>query len=114
MHCKIQLVKCSDDGREENVTDVITLNKDCQRIEHLGSTLAEAKQLLTTIQQHLLQQQVCTFLAEHSECDDCGAPLRIKGQHTRTFRTLFGTFKLSSPRLYTVAVSAARPPHFAR
>jgi hypothetical protein len=36
MHCKIQLVTCTDDGYEEIVTDVIFLKKDCQRIEHLG------------------------------------------------------------------------------
>jgi hypothetical protein len=50
MYCKIQLVMCTDDGREETVTDVLTLTKDSQRIEHLGLTLAEAKQLLTIIQ----------------------------------------------------------------
>ena len=37
MHCKIQLVMRTDDGHEETVMDVITLKKDCQRIEHLGS-----------------------------------------------------------------------------
>ena len=112
MQCKIQLVMCSDDGREEIVTDVIILKKACQCIEHLGLTLAEAKQLLNTIQQHLLQQQVSAFLAERFECDDCGAPLRMKGQHTRTFRTLFGTFKLSSPRLYHCACQRRKTTTF--
>jgi hypothetical protein len=32
--------------------------------------------------------------------DDCGATLQPKGQHTRTFRTVFGTVTLPSPRLY--------------
>jgi hypothetical protein len=100
MHCKIQLVMCTDDGREETVTDGITLTKDCQRIEHLGLTLAEAKQLLTTIQQQRLEQQVDTLLASRSHCTACGTALKVKGDHTRTFRTLFGTFKLSSLRLY--------------
>src|SRR5262245_23294292 len=36
MRVKLQLVMCSDDGQEETVTDVITLNKNSQRIEHLG------------------------------------------------------------------------------
>jgi hypothetical protein len=56
--CKLQLVMCTDDGREEIVMDVVTLQKDSQRIEHLGLTLAEAKQLLTMIQQRLLEQQI--------------------------------------------------------
>ena len=55
MRVKLQLVLCSDEGQEETVTDVITLNKNHQRIEHLGLTLAEAKQLLSTLQQHLLR-----------------------------------------------------------
>ena len=47
MRVKLQLVMCSDDGHEETVTDLVTLKKDSQRIEHLGLSLKEAKQLLT-------------------------------------------------------------------
>jgi len=36
MRVKLQLVMCNDEGDEETVTDVITLNKNTQRIEHLG------------------------------------------------------------------------------
>ena len=54
MRVKLQLVMCSDDGHEETVTDIVTLKKDCQRIEHLGLTLKEAKQLLKTTQQRRL------------------------------------------------------------
>ena len=46
MRVKLQLVMCNDQGDEETVSDVITLNKNHQRIEHLGLTLAESKQLL--------------------------------------------------------------------
>src|SRR6266581_7660546 len=100
MRVKLQLVMCSDDGREETVTEIVTLKKDSQRIEHLGLTLKEAKQLLNTIQKRLLHHQVEAFLDGCSTCLDCGAPLKAKGSHTRSFRTLFGTFKLSSPRLF--------------
>ena len=100
MRVKLQLVMCSDDGREETVTDLVTLQKDSTRIEHLGLSLKEAKQLLTTIQHRVLQRQVDTFLDAHSTCQDCGTPLKVKGYHSRSFRTLFGTFKLASPRLF--------------
>jgi len=100
MHVKLQLVMCSDDGHEETITDIVTLQKDSQRIEHLGLTLREAKQLLNTIQRRLLQHQVDAFLEACSTCPDCGTPLKVKGYHSRSFRTLFGTFKLSSPRLF--------------
>jgi hypothetical protein len=76
------------------------LQKDHRRLEHLGLTLAEAKQLLTTIQHRVLQRQVDTFLHACSTCKDCGTPRKVKGYHTRSFRTLFGTFKLRSPRLF--------------
>src|SRR5499433_2377750 len=93
MRVKLQLVLCSDEGQEETVTDVITLYKNNERIEHLGLTLAESKQLLSTIQRHLLQQQVHTFLDSCSTCPDCGMPLKLKAHCSRSFRTLFGTFK---------------------
>ena len=57
MRVKLQLVISHDDGHEETVTDVITLTKNHQRIEHLGLSLAESKQLLGTLQRHILQQQ---------------------------------------------------------
>jgi hypothetical protein len=99
MRVKLQLVICHDEGHEETVTDVITLNKNHQRIEHLGLTLAESKQLLSTLQRHLLQQQVDTFLDARSTCPDCGTPLTLKAHGSRSLRTLFGTLKVYSPRL---------------
>jgi hypothetical protein len=62
-------------------------------------TLAEAKQLLSALQRHLLQYQVETFLDPYSTCPDCGARLKVKAYASRSFRTLFGTCKLDSPRL---------------
>jgi len=99
MRVKLQLVMCNDEGHEETVTDVITLNKNNQRIEHLGLTLSEAKQLLSTTQRHLLRQQVDAFLDTCADCPDCGMPLKRKARASRSFRTLFGTCKFSSPRL---------------
>jgi len=100
MRVKLQLVLCSDDGQEQTVTDVVTLQKDCQRIEHLGLSLKEAKQLLHTIQHRVLQRQVDTFLDACSTCQVCGTPLKVKGYQSRSCRTLFGIFKLASPRLF--------------
>src|SRR5215472_14423460 len=77
------LVMCNDQGEAETVTDVITLNKNHQHIEHLGLTLAESKQLLSTLQRHLLQQQVNTFLDTCADCPDCGTPLHLKAHSRR-------------------------------
>jgi adenine-specific DNA-methyltransferase len=75
---KLQLVMCSDDGHEETVTDIVTLKKSHKRIEHLGLTLAETKQLLKTIQQRLLQQQVDAFLTSRSTCPAAAPHSRSK------------------------------------
>ena len=94
MRITLQLVICHDDGHEETVTDVITLNKHNQRIEHLGVSLAESKHLLSTLQRHILQQQVDTFLDTHSTCPDCGAPLRLKAHGSESREMLGVTAKL--------------------
>src|SRR5437870_13874111 len=98
MRVKLQLVMCNDEGDEETVTDVITLNKNNQRIEHLGLTLSEAKKLLSTTQRHLLRQQVDALLNTYSDCPDGGTPLHQQAGSIRSCRTLFGTFQLYSPR----------------
>jgi len=99
MRVKLQLVLCSDDDHEETVTDIVSLKKDYHRIEHLGLPLAESKQLLKHIQKKRLQQQIDRYLKTPSQCPDCESPLKAKHYTNRLFRTLFGTFKLPSPRL---------------
>ena len=77
MRVTLQRVLC-DDGQEATVTDVVTLQKDHRRIAHLGLTLAEAKQLLTTMQHRVLQRQVATVRDACSTCQDCGTPLKVQ------------------------------------
>jgi hypothetical protein len=38
MRIKLQRVICTEDGQAETTTEIITLQKDAQRIEHLGLT----------------------------------------------------------------------------
>jgi hypothetical protein len=100
MKVKMQLVMCDDEGHEETITDVVVLEKACQQIEQVGLTLAEAKTLLTALQQRIVERQVAAFLSVHRHCQACGQVLRMKGHHSRTFRTLFGTITCTSPRLH--------------
>ena len=95
----VQLVVGEDDGREETITDVVILEKTCQQLEQGGLTLAEAKTLLQTLQQHLVERQATACVAMRTHCQACGASLPTKGHHALTFRTLFGTIRLTSPRL---------------
>ena len=100
MRLKVQLVICADDERPDTIHDVAMLEKDCHRIEQLGLTLSEAKQLLTQLQQRVVAYQASVFVTTRSNCDACGAPLPRKEETTRGLRTLFGTVLLPSPRLY--------------
>jgi hypothetical protein len=100
MRVKVQVVIQADDGGPDTTHDIASLEKDCQRIEQLGLTLAEAKQLLTQLQQHLVARQAVAFVTTRLQCEACGAPRRRKEQTTRVLRTLFGTVLLPSPRLY--------------
>jgi hypothetical protein len=96
MRVKLQLVLCPDDSQEETVTDVAALQTDCQRIEHLGLTFREVKQLLHTIQKRLLHHRIDAFLDAYSTCPNCGVPLNGKGDHRRSLYPVFGTFALRS------------------
>ena len=72
MKLTVQFVVCDDDGHEETFTDVVVLEKACQRIAHLGLALAEAKQTLTALQKRLVEQQSAAFVAAHWQCEHCG------------------------------------------
>src|SRR5713101_3463600 len=100
MRLKVQLVISADDDGTDTIHDVAVLEKDCQRLEQLGLTLAEAKQLLTRLQQHVVAHQATAFVTTRSHCQACGTPLQRKEQTTRVLRTLFGTVLLTNPRLY--------------
>ena len=100
MRLKVQLVIRADDDGTDTIHDVAVLEKDCQRIEQLGLSLAEAKQLLTQLQQHVVAYQAAAFVMTRSHCQACGTPLQSKEETTRLLCTLFGTVLLTSPRLY--------------
>jgi hypothetical protein len=52
-----QRVLGCNEGQEETITDVLTLDKNRRRLAHLGLTLAEAPQLLSTLERYRLPQQ---------------------------------------------------------
>src|SRR5437867_10279646 len=96
---KLQLVAVADDDEQVSIDDVAVLNKDCERLEHLGLSLAEAKTLLLQLQHQILTRQIAAFLAARVACPTCGRARGIKDHKTITFRTLFGKLDLASPRL---------------
>ena len=47
MQFKVQPLLCANEGHEETTHEIAILEKECQRIEYRGLTLAEAKQILS-------------------------------------------------------------------
>lgn len=101
MKIKVQLIIESDSGNTEVVNQIEEWQRDKPlQASNLGLTLAESKQLLGNIQQTLVEEQIKQYQQEQSRCSDCDKKLNSKGSHSLTYRTLFGTLKLNSPRLF--------------
>jgi hypothetical protein len=101
MKIKVQLVIESDNGNSPQVYQVGEWQRDEPlHSSNLGLTLAESKQLLGNIQQTLVEEQIDRYQQKQSRCSDCDRQLRHKGTHSLIYRTLFGTLKLNSPRLF--------------
>jgi hypothetical protein len=49
LHFKVQLVAVADDDQQVSLEDLIVLDKEHERPEQLGLTLAEAKTLLLDV-----------------------------------------------------------------
>ena len=96
MRCKLQMVMETEGG--EMIREVACIERDALAIETVGLSLAEAKALLSGVQQTLVEQQIAEHLQQHRNCPDCGRILLSKGAHRLVFRTLFGNLELKSPR----------------
>jgi len=68
------------------------------RLETLGLTLEESKQVLQELQRMMIGQQVEAYLDEQRACPDCGKQRHIKQSGTAPFRTLFGLIVVPNPR----------------
>ena len=67
----VQLVSVAEDG-SESAEDLLVLTKAHERLEQLGLSLAEGKQLLGEVQRRVVQQQATAFLATHTGWPTCG------------------------------------------
>ena len=117
MRIEVNLRIVSDDGEIlcDDATVLATVKRH-DRLEAIGLSLDEGKDLLAGAQQHLVAAQAEAFVAANRCCDHCGRSLRRKGRTMLTFRTPFGNMPIDSPRLYRChcagAASAAGPQTF--
>ncbi|MBV9491885.1 MAG: hypothetical protein JO069_19490 [Verrucomicrobia bacterium] len=66
--------------------------------QEIGLTLAEAKQLLANLQQHLVEWQVGQHAAACRPCAHCQKPRPLKDYRLRRLQSLFGTTEFRAPR----------------
>ena len=73
---------------------------DCGELDAgtVGLQLAEAKQILASVQEVMVAEQVRACLDARGPCPDCGQARRHKDARTITLRTVFGRLRLESPR----------------
>jgi hypothetical protein len=95
----VKLVTEFESGETTEV-EVARLERDERAgLADLGLRLAEAKQLMATIQAEIVPAQV-TVAGEHRRtCVACEGELASKGHYTATFRSLFGDVPLRIRRL---------------
>ncbi len=101
MLIKIQVVieTSGEDGLEPVIEEIARVERADLKIETLGLSLAEAKEIVANIQKAVTSQQVVEHLEQHRHCPHCDSKYLQKGSHRLVFRTLFGKLKLTSPRL---------------
>ena len=100
MRVQVKLRILSDDGTLISEDEVLHLDKASDQIETIGLSLAEAKTLMASTQNHLVSAQAAAYVAKHRCCTTCGRRLRSKGHSSLVFHTAFGVLHLNSPRYY--------------
>jgi hypothetical protein len=98
MKCKVQVIMETETG--EHIQEIACLERNTLRLEDVGLTLAEARNLLAGLQKATVEQQISEYSAAHQSCPYCGQVLHHKGSHQITFWTLFGNVEVQSPRLF--------------
>ena len=101
MQFKIQLTIINPENGKENTKEIISLNKQSDRLEDIGLSLAESKSILKALQEKITEYQCDDFVESNRACGACDKIYRKKGNYPIVLRTLFGDLSISSPRFYT-------------
>lgn len=97
MQFRIEVVAVAEDGTECR-QELATLTRSESRLETVGLTLAEGKQVLQQLQQTVIERQVGTYLDQQRACPHCSKQRRLKQAAPAPFRTLFGLVEVHNPR----------------
>ena len=110
MRVSILLQITADDGTASAAEEITAFEKQTERPEDLGLSLAEGKAMTAAIQHQLVKAQVTSWAERHRCCEACGVHRRSKGNSPVVFRTLYGDVPLASPRLHRCPCQDADGP----
>ncbi len=110
MRVRVLLQITAEDGTPGEVQEVVAFEKETQRSEQIGLSLAEGKAMLAAVQLPLVKAQVASWVEPHRICDVCGTRRRSKGNYPLVFRTLYGDVPLQSPRMHRCPCQAGIAP----
>ena len=99
MRFVVQLRVLDDDGEMIADDTIISFDKVSDRLEDIGLSLSESKDVLAGLQRPVVDAQLAAYL-DRCCCEHCGRALLHKGTCQLVFHTLFGTLSLTSPRFY--------------
>jgi hypothetical protein len=107
MKITVQLVIDTQDGTAPTTHEAGVIERYDLTAATAGLQLAEAHQVLASVQQHLVTAQAGTALAARAACGRCGRTYRHKDTRTIVLRSLFGTLHLPSPRWHACPCAPA-------
>src|SRR5271156_2602071 len=96
MKFKLQLVKEVEAGDLSMVAEIALGDRGDLRLENLGLTLKEAKDVLAAIQRGMVTEQIAEFTKHSKSCPECQKSRNSKGYYRSSFRSLFGNVAVSS------------------
>lgn len=100
MRFRVLIEITTDDGNAGPLQEVSAFDKQTERPEDLGLSIAEGKVLMAAVQQRVADVQVASWVDRHRCCEACGGRRHSKGNYPVVFMTLYGDVRLSSPRLH--------------
>jgi hypothetical protein len=117
MEWTLRLVGTGIDGQSRSV-DVMAIARPegLGEIAYLGLSLAEAKQLLSQVQQAVVAAQADRHAMFRPDCQSCGRMYHAKGWRPHRIATLFGEVRVRLPRLACAGcgcdeTGVSRPSH---
>ena len=109
MKVTVQIVIDAQDGTPPTVEQVAAIARDDLTMATAGLALAEAHEVLSGIQHHLVTAQAAAAAVAGRPCGSCGRARARKDTRHIVLRTLSGTLRLDSPRYKACPCAGAGP-----